>query len=234
MNIVNRVSVMFRAKVLGLVDTLEDPRETLAYACHRQDELLAEVRRSLIEVTASKHQLAALIQRLEQRVPELEDQARRAVAASRDDLARQALERRQLADRQLRDLRRQLADVESEELKLRQAERRFTGAVESFRARRDLLSAPYTAAEARYEAQRSMAGLSGELNGIGDGIQRAEAKIERMLTRAVAVDELLSAGSFEGLTGDHIEEELRRQSDRQEVEQRLAVLKAQPQKGEQQ
>jgi len=225
---------MFRAKVLGLVDTLEDPRGTLAYACHRQEELLSDVRRSLIEVTASKHQISAQIQRLEQRVPELEDQARRAVAASRDDLARQALERRQLADRQLGDLRRQLTEVESEEQKLRQAERRFTSAVEAFRARRDLLSARYTAAEARYEAQRSMAGLCGELNGIGDGIQRAESKIERMQARAMAVDELLSAGAFEGLAGDQVEEELRRLSDRQEVEERLAALKAQPPKGERQ
>ena len=35
MGILNRVSVMFRAKVLGIVDRAEDPRETLAYACQR-------------------------------------------------------------------------------------------------------------------------------------------------------------------------------------------------------
>src|SRR5438552_991254 len=146
MGILNRVSILFRAKVMGAVDRAEDPRETLAYACERQEELLANVRRSLVEVTASKHQLAAQIHRLEQRLPQLDDQAARAVAASRDDLARQALERRQLADRQLTDLRGQLAEVSAEELKLRQAERRFSGAVEAFRGRRDLLSARYTAA----------------------------------------------------------------------------------------
>src|SRR5512140_3131237 len=103
MGIVNRISVLFQAKVLGLVDSVEDPRETLAYACQRQEELLGDVRRSLVEVSASKHQLGAQIQRLEQRVPQLDDQAARAVAASREDLARQALERRQLADHQLAD-----------------------------------------------------------------------------------------------------------------------------------
>src|SRR6185295_18526119 len=180
MSILNRVSIMFRAKVMGVVDRAEDPRETLSYACQRQEELLADVRRSLVEVSASKHQLAAQIQRLEQRVPQLDDQASRAVAAAREDLARQSLERRQLADRQLSDLRRQLEEVTSEEQKLRQAERRFATAVEAFRARRDLLSARYTAAEAQYEAQRSLAGLSGELTDLGQGIHRAEEKIERM------------------------------------------------------
>src|SRR6185295_10678863 len=118
MGILNRVSILFRAKVMGVVDRAEDPRETLSYACQRQEELLTDVRRSLVEVTASKHQLAAQIQRLEQRLPQLDDQAGRAVAASRDDLARQALERRQLADRQLTDLRKQLEEVSTEEKKL--------------------------------------------------------------------------------------------------------------------
>jgi phage shock protein A len=163
---------MFRAKVMGVVDRAEDPRETLSYACERQEELLAAVRRSLVEVTASKHQLAAQIQRLEQRVPQLDDQAARAVAASREDLARQALERRQLADRQLTDLRRQLEEVSSEEQKLRLAERRFTTAVEAFRARRDLLSARYTAAEAQYAVQPSLARLSGKLTDMGASNRR--------------------------------------------------------------
>ena len=232
MGILNRVSVIFRAKVMGVVDRAEDPRETLAYACQRQEDLLADVRRSLVEVTASKHQLAAQIQRLEQRVPQLDDQAARAVAASRDDLARQALERRQLADRQLADLQRQLAEVDGEEQKLRQAERRFAAAVEAFRTRRDLLSARYTAAEAQYEAQRSLAGLSGEATELGDSIRRAEEKIERMQGRAAAIDELLSSGALDHLSGDRIEEELRRHADEQKVAERLEQLKQQHKKGE--
>jgi phage shock protein A len=232
MGILNRVSIMFRAKVMGVVDRAEDPRETLSYACQRQEELLADVRRSLVEVSASKHQLAAQIQRLEQRVPQLDDQAARAVAAARDDLARQALERRQLADRQVTDLRRQLEEVTSEEQKLRQAERRFATAVEAFRARRDLLSARYTAAEAQYEAQRSLAGLSGELTDLGEGIHRAEEKIERMQARATAIDELLSSGTLENLSGDQIEEELHRHTDQIEIAARLEELKKQSKKGE--
>ena len=141
MSIVTRVSVLVRAKLLGIVDNVEDPRETLAYACHRQEELLAGVRRSLVEVSASRHQLAAQIQRLEQRVPQLQQQAERAVAASREDLARTALERRNMAERQLEDLRLQVTEVSAEEQKLRQAERRFSSAVEAFRTKRDLLSA---------------------------------------------------------------------------------------------
>jgi phage shock protein A len=185
-----------------------------------------------VEVTASKHQLAAQIKRLEQRLPQLDDQAARAVVAARDDLARQALERRQLADRQLADLRRQVEQVTAEEQKLRQSEGRFAAEVEAFRTRRDLLSARYTAAEAQHEAQRSLAGLSGEITGLGDSIRRAEEKIERLQGRAAALDELLSSGALQNMSGDPIEGELHRHEDQEEVSKRLEQLKQQHTKGE--
>jgi phage shock protein A len=225
MSILSRVSIILRSKLMGAVDGVEDPRETLSYACQRQEEMLTDVRRSLVEVAASKHQLAAQIQRLEQRLQQLDEQAARAVAASREDLARQALERRQLADRQLTDLRKQLEDASAEEGKLRQAEQRLGAAVEAFRTRKDLLSARFTAAEAQYAAQRSLAGLSGEITGLGTSIRRAEEKIERMQGRAMAIDDLLSSGALENLSGDQIEEQLRRHADEQAIGKRLEQLK---------
>lgn len=225
MGILNRITTLFQAKVLHVVDRAEDPRETLDYACERQQELLGNVRRALVEVSASKHLLASQIQRLETRLPQLDDQARRAVAANRDDLARLALERRQLAGHQLEDLRRQLEEVTQEEQKLQRAERRFTASVEAFRARKDLLAARYTAAEAQYEAHRSLAGLSGELTDLGSAVHRAESKIERLQARAAAIDQLLSSGALDDLSADRIEDELRRQTDQQEIDQQLTDLK---------
>jgi phage shock protein A len=227
MSILTRISIILRSKLMGAVDCVEDPRETLSYACQRQEEMLADVRRSLVEVSASKHQLTAQIRRLEERLPQLDDQAARAVAASRDDLARQALERRQLAGRQITSLRQQLEEVSAEEKKLRQAEQRFGAAVEAFRTRKDLLSARFTAAEAQYEAQRSLAGLSGEITELGTSIRRAEEKIERMQGRAMAIDDLLSSGALEHSSGDEIEEQLRRHTDEQEIGKRLEQLKQQ-------
>lgn len=232
MGLLNRVSVLIQSKVMSVVDRVEDPRETLSVACQRQEDLLAGVRRSLVDVTASRHQLAAQITRLEQRLPQLDDQAERAVRAGRDDLARQALGRRKLAEHQAADLKKQLEEVRAEELKLQTAERRFAASVDGFRTKRDLLSARYTAAEAQYEAQRSLAGLSGELADPGQGVQRAEEKIERMRARAAAIDELLGSGGLDNLSGDEVEEQLRRYDDEQEIAQRLEELKAKQRNGE--
>jgi phage shock protein A len=227
MSILTRVAIILRSKLMGAVDRVEDPRETLSYACQRQEEMLGDVRRSLVEVSASKHQLTAQVRRLEQRLPQLDDQATRAVAASRDDLARQALERRQLADRQLTGLRQQLEEVSAEEKKLREAEQRFGAAVEAYRTRKELLSARFTAAEAQYEAQRSLAGLSGEITDLGASIRRAEERIERMQSRAMAMEDLLSSGALDNLSGNEIEEQLSRRADEQEIARRLEHLKQQ-------
>jgi phage shock protein A len=225
MGIFNRITTLFQAKVLHVVDSAEDPRETLEYALERQQDLLGNFRRALVEVGASKHQLGAQIRRLEERLPQLDDQAKRGIAAGREDLARLALERRLAGERQIAELRRQLEEVTQEEQKLQVAERRFTAAVEAFRARRDVLAARYTAAEAQYEAHRSLAGLTGELTDLGAAIRRAEAKVDSMQARAAAIDQLLSSGALDDLSSDRVEEELRRHGDQQEIEARLKSLK---------
>ena len=166
MSILNRLSTVIQAKILHVVDNAEDPRETLDYAVERQQDLLGDVRRALVEVRTSRYQLSAQLQRFEQRHPQPDDP-------------------------QLQLLRRQLEEVTQEEEKLRLAERRFTTAVEVFRTRRDVLSARYTAAEAQYEASRSLAGLSGELTDLGSAVRRAESKIDRMQAQAAAIDQFL-------------------------------------------
>jgi len=118
--ILNRISILFQSKALHIVDEAEDPRETLEYAYERQRELLAGVRQALVEVGTSKHQLSAQAQRLKATMAQLEEQARRGVAAGREDLARLALERRQLAEHQLQDIEQQLAEVRSESERRRQ------------------------------------------------------------------------------------------------------------------
>ena len=59
-----------------------------------------------------------------------------------------------------------------------------------------------------------------------------EEKIERMQARATAIDQLLSSGALENLSGDHIEEELRRHSDQHAIDERLEELKEQHKQGD--
>src|SRR5205807_2281960 len=95
MGLWSRALLLFRSKTTAALDRVEDPRETLDYAYAQQQELLLRVRQGLVEVATSKHQLLNQAQRIEARIPRLEEQARRGLAAGREDLARISLQRRE-------------------------------------------------------------------------------------------------------------------------------------------
>src|SRR5437773_303458 len=97
MSLWSRIRLVFKTGLSSAIDRAEDPRKVLDYAYNQQQELLITMRRGLVDVATAKEQLEQQARRLETRIPHLDDQARRAVAAGREDLARVALERKRLA-----------------------------------------------------------------------------------------------------------------------------------------
>ena len=92
--LVGRASLIVKAKVSKLLDKAEKPTETLDYSYEKQLELLQNVRRGVADVTTAKKRLEAQAAKLEQEIVKLEGQARQAIGAGREDLARRALERK--------------------------------------------------------------------------------------------------------------------------------------------
>src|SRR5258706_566951 len=92
-----RLKLIFSTKASSAMDRAEDPRQVLDYAYTQQQLLLVKLRQGLVEGATSKQQLERQSKKLEARVPQLEDQAKRALGAGRDDLARIPLERKRSA-----------------------------------------------------------------------------------------------------------------------------------------
>ncbi len=88
----------------ALLEPAEDPRQTYADTHQKQRELLANVQQALASVGAAKGELEAKTAEVRAKLPGLEDQAWRALVANREDLARLALRRRQVAVVHLRTL----------------------------------------------------------------------------------------------------------------------------------
>lgn len=228
MNLFTRLQVFISSKTNAALDRAEDPRQTLDYAYGRQQELLHKVKRGLIEVATSRRQLELQAKRLRERVPQFEEQARRALAAGREDLARLALQRKQTCLTELAGLERQLAETTEEEGKLTVAQGQFASRVETFRARRETLTARYTAAEAQVRVHEALSGISGESAALGSALERTESKINRMQARATALDALIENGALTPPDGeDPLERELRDLAAAGAVEDELAQLKAQ-------
>ena len=227
MGIWSRVRLLLNTEVSSALDQAEDPRQVLDYAYNQQQQLLITLRRGLVDVATSKQQLEHQARRLETRIPQLDDQARRAVEAGRDDLARVALERKRLALSEMEGLTKQIAEVESDKQRLAAQERTLQIRVEQFRTHREVVSARYTAAEAEVRLKESLAGVSGELAELSMAVGRAEEKADRLQARARAIDSLVDLGSFPPIGGgDFVEAELLRITVSKEIDDELAKIKS--------
>jgi|SRR3990170_5022625 len=111
MGLIDRMSTVVKAKVNKILNKFEDPRETLDYSYEKQLELLKNVKRGVAEVVTAKKRLELQKVKLEQNVIKLDDQAREAVIAGREDLARIALERKSTSQAEIAGLSQQIADV---------------------------------------------------------------------------------------------------------------------------
>src|ERR1051326_8821974 len=102
-----RFKTIFGAKVSSALDKAVDPTQTLDYSYEQQLTLLQNVKRGIADVVTAKKRLQMQQTQLEQSVVKLETQARTALAGGREDLARQALERKYAGQEQLPGLRKQ-------------------------------------------------------------------------------------------------------------------------------
>jgi len=226
--LLSRASTVVKARISKLLDKAEDPSVTLDYSYEKQLEMLQKVKKGVAEVVTAKKRLQMQTEKLEQSVATLEGQARQALAAGREDLARQALEQKALAQQQLQGLDQQIVGLEAQQTKLVESERRLSAKVEAFRSQKEVIKAQYSAAEAQVRIGEAAGGIGEEMADVGLSIQRARDKTEDMQARAAAVDELVAAGTIEDFTSDktQVERELAELSASSQVDEELAKLKA--------
>jgi phage shock protein A len=227
--LMSRTSTVVKAWINKLLGQAEDPSVTLDYSYERQREQLQKVKRGVADVVTAKKRLELQTQKLEQEVVKLDGQARQALAAGREDLARTALERKTLVQQQLQSLDQQAADLERQQEKLVEAERRLATKVEAFRSQKEVIKAQYSAAEAQVRIGEAATGIGEQMADTGLAIQRAKDKTEQMTARASAVEELVAAGTLEDFTGgdqDQLDRELAQLASSSQVDAELERMKA--------
>lgn len=226
-----RMSTVVKAKISKMLDKAEDPSETLEYSYQKQIELLQNVKKGIADVVTSKKRLQLQSQKLEQQVVKLDTQARQALGAGNEELARMALERKQLAQTELQGLDQQVAELERQQESLTENEKKLRAKIEAFRTKKEVVKAQYSAAEAQVKISEAATGVGEEMADVGLAMQRAMDKTEGMRARAAAVEELEKAGTFEDLTqlgepNDDIDRQLAQLTSSTAVDDELAKMKA--------
>jgi len=184
-------------------------------------------------VTAKKR-LELQTQSIEQNVVKLETQARQAVGANREDLARQALEKKTVAQGQLQGMDAQVQQLGDQQEKLIAAQQQLETRIESFRSQKEVLKAQYSAAEAQVRIGEAATGIGEQMADTGLAIQRAKDKTEQMTARASAIDELTTSGALEDFTTDQtqLDRELSAIASKSQVDSELEQMKSELGKGD--
>jgi phage shock protein A len=230
MALVKRMSTVVKAKISRLIDRFEQPGTILDYGYQRQVEQLYNLKRGIADVVTAKRRVQRQQATLQQKVVKLDTQARQALATGQEDLARTALERKQIAQGELQSLDRQVDELENQQQKLIDFEQKLRVKVETFRTRKEVVKAQYSAAEAQVRISEAASGVGGQMADVGMALQRAIEKTESLQARASAVQELEAAGTFDDLTAlgpgkDDIDRQLEQIGALSAVDDELARIK---------
>lgn len=218
MSVFSRMSTIFKANVNDALTKAEDPEKVLNQITIEMNEQLVDTKQKVAAAIADEKRLQRQYQETAEQAKGWEEKATIAVEKERDDLAREALARRneaqQLADEYKIqwDKQRQAVDqlkehLRSLELKIGEAGRK-----------KNLLIARQKRANAQKQIHETMAGMKD--SGAFDTFDRMEQKVGDMEARADAAAEM---ADFER---DPLEDEFAALETKGNVEDDLAALKA--------
>jgi phage shock protein A len=226
--LMSRTSAIAQAKFSKLLDKAEDPGETLDYSYEQQLVQIQNVKRGIADVATAKKRLELEDTSLEQQLAKLDDQAKQALQAGREDLAREALARKAGLQGQIDGLKQQEQQLADQEQKLVTGEQALQTKIEAFRSQKEVIKAQYSAAQAQVKIGEAATGIGEHMADVGLAVQRAQDKTQQLQARAAAIDELTTSGALEDFTsqGDDLDRQLAQVTQGSQVDDELAKMKA--------
>jgi len=228
-----RLILRLKAKFSSVLDRAEEPAEMLDYSYELQREQLYAMRRDVADLVTAKKRVARLRDRRQDQFLKLQSSARTALEVGRDDLARQALERKRLVGQELIGLNQQVSELEQQQDQMIARGREARARLERFRARKEVTKAQYAAAKAQLAISDAVAGFSSQLREAGLRIERNVDKVEEMNLRADVTEELERTGVLTpiGSGEDDIDRQLRELDSGVSVDSELARMKRELNRG---
>jgi phage shock protein A len=229
----NRLSLTLKAKFSRLLDRAEDPVEILDYSYSQQLEQLYGLRRGVADLVTAKKRVEHQRDRRQDQFRRLDVGARKALELGREDLARQALERKRLVGQELFDLNQMVADLERQQAQMTARVGEHRSRIQRFGSHKEVAKAQYVAAKAQLAISDAAAGLSSQLRDVGSKIERTVQRVEEMNLRADVIQELEASGTLAPLGSgeDDIDRQLREMSYGGSVDDQITRIKLELDRG---
>jgi phage shock protein A len=215
MGIFARISDVFKANVNDALDKAEDPEKMLKQMVIEMEESVNKATLSVASAIANEKSLQRKIEKARRDVTDWQNKAKTALTAGRDDLAKAALEKKAIAERNVADLEPIFQQAKITADKMRDQLNKLKAKLEEARSRQSTLIARSQAAKAQKQIAQSFSGVGSDAFGKFD---KFEEKIEKSESEAEA---------FEQLADDNtsLDDEFKQLSSSTEVDADLLKLK---------
>lgn len=227
MSLGQRVRLIFEAKSNAALDAVEDPTQVMNYSYEKQLEQVQNLRRAIAQVATEEKHIELLDQQAQEQADHLTAQAQQALQAGREDLTRQALQRKEALLSQVNGYKTQIAQLLAQESHLQEVESKVEERVNAFRTQKDMMSAQYSAAKASVSANEAVTGLLSEMGEMNMAMQRAQDKVQKMQAHADAIDALMESGTLQVPGQDPLDAQLTRITEEHNVDAELAAMRQQ-------
>jgi phage shock protein A len=187
MGIFSRIADVFKANVNDMVDKAEDPEKMLKQMVIEMEESVNKATLAVGNAIANEKALERKMTKAHNDVQEWHNKAVQAVNAGRDDLAKAALERKAISERNIADLQPTYQTAKETSLKMRQQLDQLKSKLEEARMRQGTLIARSQAAKAQKQIAQAFSGVGSDAFSKFD---RFETKVEQLESQAEAFGQL--------------------------------------------
>ncbi|MEA2595597.1 MAG: phage shock protein [Thermomicrobiales bacterium] len=188
MGIMDRLSTLVRANVNDLLDKAEDPEKMIDQILRDMETNIGQARQQVAAMIAQEKELQADYDETTKLASEWGAKAQRAVAAGKDDLAREALRRKRDNEQNAGVYQQQLAVQEQTVSKLKDQLRQLESKYQATMSQRDSFLARARRARAQEQVARTLTTFS-PVDPSAD-LERMERKIRGTEAKAAAMVEM--------------------------------------------
>jgi phage shock protein A len=216
MSIFARISDIFKANVNDMLDKAEDPEKMLKQMVIEMEESVNKTTMAVAQAIANEVSLQKKLEKARKDKTEWEQKAMQALTAGREDLARAALEQKNIIDKNIVDLEPIHAQAKETTNNLRIQLDKLKSKLDEARTRQSTLIARSQAAKAQKQIAQQLSGVGSDAFSKFD---KFEQKIEKLESEAVAFEQLAGENSS-------LDDEFKKLGTSSSVDSDLLALKA--------
>jgi phage shock protein A len=189
MGIFSRLKTLISSNVNDLINKAEKPEKMLNQLLIDMNNQLIESKKAVAMAIADEKKLEREVQNQQAQAQEWERKAMLAVQAEKDDLAREALLRKQEHDNSYGEYKKQWEAQKESVEQLKVSLRELQNKIEEAQRKKNLLIARAKRAEAQQKIQSTISSMSGSRTAF-DTFDRMAAKVDQLEAEAAATKEL--------------------------------------------